>query len=247
MESNTVEKVAVGTFRKNGFAIQAEVYSPAEVAAMLQCIDAALNEGAHFGCPQEVFAIRGLLDEIPELWPIMENQALRSLLAEIFPEGCYVVKAMYFDKPSLLNWRVAWHQDLMINVRERINTPGFGPWTSKPEGVAVQPPRSVLENMCTVRIHLDDCDEHNGALRVVPGSQELGVLFQQDLPTLTPNAVDCPVPAGGAMLMRPLLLHASNRNTTDRPRRVLHLEIASVALPDGLEWRERRPVNYATH
>ena len=42
--------------------------------------------------------------------------------------------------------------------------------------------------------------------------------------------------------MKPLLLHASNRSTSNRPRRVMHLEFASVELPAGLAWRERRPI-----
>ncbi|WP_162549742.1 phytanoyl-CoA dioxygenase family protein [Hymenobacter nivis] len=48
------------------------------------------------------------------------------------------------------------------------------------------------------------------------------------------------MPAGGAMLMKPLLLHASSRSTSDRPRRVIHLEFSAQELPAGLAWRERR-------
>ncbi len=32
----------------------------------------------------------------------------------------------------------------------------------------MQPPTAVLQEVLAVRIHLDDCDEHNGALKVVP-------------------------------------------------------------------------------
>ena len=226
----------------NGFAVVPGLYSFPEVAQILQCVETAINSGLAFGCPQEVFAIRGLFGEIPNLWPLLATPGLHNLLAEAFPGGCHVIKAMYFDKPSMLNWRVAWHQDLMINVNSRGIHEGFGPWTSKPEGVSVQPPREVLENICTVRIHLDDCDEANGALHVVAGSHRLGVLQGPDMPALTPQSVSCPVPAGGAMLMRPLLLHASHKNTSERPRRVLHIEFASVELPEGLLWRERMPV-----
>lgn len=226
----------------NGFATVSNLYSPCEVAQILDCVASAIDSGPAYGCPQEVFAIRGLFAEIPHLWPLLATPALHELLAEVFPAGCHVIKAMYFDKPSLVNWRVAWHQDLMINVNRRGIHEGFGPWTSKPEGVSVQPPREVLENICTLRIHLDDCDEANGALHVVPGSHRLGVLQGADMQGLTPRAVSCPVPAGGALLMRPLLLHASHKNISERPRRVLHLEFASEELPKGLLWRERMAV-----
>jgi hypothetical protein len=36
--------------------------------------------------------------------------------------------------------------------------------------------------------------------------------------------------------MRPLLLHASARSTSPRPRRVVHIEYAARDLPQGLEW-----------
>jgi hypothetical protein len=38
--------------------------------------------------------------------------------------------------------------------------------------------------------------------------------------------------------MRPLLLHASASGTREGHRRVIHLEYAAEALPDGLEWYE---------
>ena len=44
--------------------------------------------------------------------------------------------------------------------------------------------------------------------------------------------------AGDALLMRPLLLHASGRSTSPRHRRVLHIEYAAFALPQGLHWHE---------
>jgi hypothetical protein len=51
-------------------------------------------------------------------------------------------------------------------------------------------------------------------------------------------AVDCLVPIGGVVMMRPLLLHASSAATEPRRRRVIHLEYAVDALPGGVEWFE---------
>lgn len=47
----------------------------------------------------------------------------------------------------------------------------------------------------------------------------------------------CPVPAGGALLMRPLLQHASSKSSSGKPRRVLHFVFAPRDLPAGLRWR----------
>jgi hypothetical protein len=53
-----------------------------------------------------------------------------------------------------------------------------------------------------------------------------------------PEPVTCAVPKGGVMLMKPLILHASNKSTSERNRRVIHLEFSDIDLPDGLDWRE---------
>ena len=223
-----------------GFALIPQLFSPPEVAALLGCIENAPAAGPNFRRSQHVFAIRNLLGEIPALWPLLDTPRLREVLTELFPAGGHLTKAIYFDKPAGSNWLVAWHQDLMINVDRRADQPGFGPWTAKTGWVAVQPPAAILENTVTLRLHLDDCDATNGALKVVPGSHRRGVVPAQAIEAQTATATTCAVPAGGAMLMKPLVLHASGRSTSARPRRVIHLEFSDAELPTGLSWRERR-------
>lgn len=222
-----------------GHATLPALYTPAEVAALLACVESAPAANPNFRRSQDVFAMRNLLGEIPALGPLLATPALRRLLDELFPKGCHLTKAIYFDKPAGSNWLVAWHQDLMINVAQRADRPGYGPWTAKAGWVAVQPPAAVLENTVTLRLHLDDCDATNGALKVVPGSHRRGVVLAETIASHTATASVCAVPAGGVLLMKPLLLHASNRSTSTRPRRVIHLEFSAEELPAGLAWRER--------
>lgn len=48
--------------------------------------------------------------------------------------------------------------------------------------------------------------------------------------------VDCLVPRGGVLVMRPLIVHASSKSQSEAPRRVLHIEYAASAiLGNGLE------------
>jgi ectoine hydroxylase-related dioxygenase (phytanoyl-CoA dioxygenase family) len=51
--------------------------------------------------------------------------------------------------------------------------------------------------------------------------------------------VFCKVSKGGIMIMNPLLLHASNRTTNNKKRRVIHIEFSNQKLPMGLNWAER--------
>jgi ectoine hydroxylase-related dioxygenase (phytanoyl-CoA dioxygenase family) len=147
------------------------------------------------------------------------------LLRPYFRVEPFPVRAIYFDKTPQANWSVGWHQDLAIAVKQRREVPGFGPWSVK-EGIPhVQPPAGILEKKLTVRLHLDDTKESNGALRVLPGSHRFGRLTSEQIEELKPKLTEvvCSVSAGDVLLMRPLLLHASNRALTPSQRRVLHI------------------------
>ncbi len=166
------------------------------------------------------------------------SDAVRKLVEPIIGEKAQVVRAIFFDKTPEANWKVPFHQDLTIAVKEQKDVNGFTAWTRKADIFHVQPPASVLENIVSLRVHLDDTDESNGALRVVVGSHRFGRLSATEIQRLKVEGetVTCCVGKGGAMLMRPLLLHASSAATNALHRRVLHFEYSSVKLPEGLRW-----------
>ena len=152
---------------------------------------------------------------------------------EVFP-----VRAIFFDKNPDANWLVPWHQDLAIAVTEKIETPGFTGWSVKDGTLHVHPPEEILTGMITLRLHLDDCDAINGALKVIASSHRAGKIPTGEIVrwTAANEQIVCEVPQGGILLMRPLLLHASSPAESPRHRRVLHIEYATQKLPNGLEW-----------
>jgi ectoine hydroxylase-related dioxygenase (phytanoyl-CoA dioxygenase family) len=86
--------------------------------------------------------------------------------------------------------------------------------------------------------HLDASEHSNGPLRIVPGSHRLGVLTDEQIAAKVhaSQVLECTVPAGGVLAMRPLLLHSSGKATTPSPRHVVHIEYAdSPTLGAGLE------------
>lgn len=94
--------------------------------------------------------------------------------------------------------------------------------------------------MLALRLHLDDCGEKNGPLRVIPKSHVHGLLTDDEILAYPKDgAITCTANRGDAILMRPLLLHASSPATKPSNRRVVHIEYAAEALPIGLEWNER--------
>lgn len=182
---------------------------------------------------------RGLL-AAPAIAAWARSERLLDLVRPHLPSEPLPVRGIYFDKSPEANWLVPWHQDLTVAVRERVDVPGFGPWSFKDGLPHVHAPVEFLQQMLTVRLHLDDTDATNGALRVLPGSHRMGRLPADRIQALRARQPEylCAVSAGDAMLMRPLLLHASGRSTSPRRRRVLHIEYAGCALPAGLQCHE---------
>jgi len=124
---------------------------------------------------------------------------------------------------------------LTIAVRERKDVNGFGPWTMKAGVLHVQPPPEVVSGLLAIRLHLDDSGIDNGPLRVITGSHRQGRFSTEQIGRWDKEKfVTCSVPKGGALVMRPLLLHASSACATPKSRRVIHIEFAAAELPHGL-------------
>ena len=172
---------------------------------------------------------------------LASSPTILDLVRPHLPAPPVPTRAIYFDKSPDTNWLVPWHQDLTIALREPAEVPGFGPWSTKDGLTHVQPPVALLEQMLTVRLHLDPADASNGALRVLPGSHRSGRLDPSQIQQWRERQPEflCTASAGDVLLMRPLLLHASARSTADRHRRILHIEYAGFTLPEGLHWDDQ--------
>ena len=220
---------SVQHFNEFGFAIIPRVIRASEIEILEEALGPLAGPGRRNLLSEEVVA------------ELMSSQGIRELISSHAGKALRPVRAVYFDKTPSANWAVGWHQDQMIAVRERFDVPGFGPWTIKKGTPHVQPPVAILEEMLAIRIHLDDCDELNGPLKVLPRTHALGRLESTQIETLSQQIepVACCCAAGGAILMRPLLVHASNRATRPAHRRVLHIEYAGFELPKPLEWNDR--------
>ena len=216
-----------GQVERDGFAIVPTCLSE-EISTRL---------GSHFG--DASYGIRNLL-AVPIVRELAASVAVRTLAEAILGNNCFAIKATFFNKTQEANWKVVWHQDLTIMVRERCEAAGFGPWTTKAGINHVQPPVGILNHILAIRLHLDESGPDNGPLRVIPGSHKQGRLSAKKVAEWQRvKSVVCAVPRGGALLMRPLLLHASSACVAPTPRRVIHLEFAADELPEGLEWHNR--------
>jgi len=224
---------------ENGFTVINNIFSDEEVDKITEVIEHIDTSRETFRKSEDLFAIRQFLKEIPEVKELIFNQNIKTVIQEIFGDSYFVVKSIYFDKPERSNWYVAYHQDLTISVDKKAALENFGPWTTKQNQFAVQPPLSISENIYTIRIHLDDTDENNGGLKVIPGSHAKGIYRPETIDWTVETETICNVEKGGIMIMKPLLLHGSNRTTNGKKRRVIHIEFSDKELPEELNWSER--------
>lgn len=149
------------------------------------------------------------------------------------------VRSILFVKSAKTNWALGWHQDRTIAVKQRHDVSGFGPWSTKSGVQHVEPPFDLIEQMITVRIHLDDVPSDNAPLLVVPGSHRLGKLRDKEIEVVASQSrvVECLASAGDAWLYATPIVHASAVSAATGRRRVLQVDYASFELPGDLEWQ----------
>lgn len=227
---------------RDGFAVVDGVLSEAEVARLIDALGGQARP--HTGNKRAGYGRRNLFEQVPATLELVRHPAIAGLVELALGPGAFAVRAILFDKLEGANWHVGWHQDQAIAIRQRADARGFGP-TSVKDGVPhTRASADVLSRMIAVRLHLDDCGLGNGPLRCVPGSHKLGRLDPDQSLSAKERLGEqtCTASRGGALLMRPLCLHASSPAKSPSHRRVIHIEFANTELPQLLAWYEKYPV-----
>ncbi|HKO55695.1 MAG TPA: phytanoyl-CoA dioxygenase family protein [Thermoanaerobaculia bacterium] len=190
--------------------------------------------------------VRNLITH-PTVVRLLLHERFGKYLWSVIGRDLVAVKATLFDKTPAANWRVQWHQDRAVAVKERLNIAGYGPWSTKAGCPHVEPPAEVLAQMLAVRVHLDECGAENGPVRVIPGSHRSGKLSEAEIARLVAGsaATELYVPRGAMLLMRPLLVHSSSPAVAPEHRRVLHIELAPAEAISPLQWQTALPLRRA--
>lgn len=221
-----------------GFSVINSVYTKSEIQSISNFISNLDTSNPIFRKSEDLFAIRQFIKEVPQINDLIFTKSLLEIIKSIGGNDYFVVKSIYFDKPEKSNWFVSYHQDLTISIDKKQEIVGFTNWTTKHNQFAVQPTSDILENIFTIRIHLDDTNEENGALKVLEKSHLKAINRIDNLDLINEKEVFCNVKSGGIMLMKPLLFHGSNKTTNDKNRRVIHIEFSNKILPENLQWSE---------
>ena len=223
MDKNLTELI-----ERHGFAIIPEVLGAEEVSLLVEALSHAELRRGKAGARHTL--------SYPAINAVA-NGPLLHIAQQVLGPQTFPFRATLFDKSVDANWGILWHQDTALPLRERRNTPGWGPWSIK-EGIPyAHAPASALSQVLALRLHLDDSTSQNGPLRVLPGTHAHGLLSDEAITQFgkEDSSIDCIVSAGGVIAMRPLLVHGSSKSQSEKRRRVLHIEYAaSTVVENGL-------------
>jgi hypothetical protein len=106
---------------RDGYAIITGAVSLEVIAELRECIQPAGNKAG----------LRNVFESQPTVRLLARSAAIRTLVEAVLGPRCFAVQATLFDKSPEANWKVAWHQDLTIPVRNRQCVPGFTAWSEK--------------------------------------------------------------------------------------------------------------------
>lgn len=219
-------------YTENGFAVFERFYNEGFINDLIDVLE---QSGA---LSYDTAMDANLYRSVPAVKELCVSAPFIELIREATGLNAKPVKAFILDKTSTANWGLDWHQDLKITVKEKIEAEGYHSWTTEAGITHVVPPINILQNMTALRIHLDDCNEQNGAMWVLPGTHRQGIIDAQDVPVILQGTkiFTCNAAKGSVMLMSQLLLHKSPYSLSEMPRRVLHIEYSAEELAEGLEW-----------
>lgn len=160
---------------------------------------------------------------IDELWrdPLflayMQHPLFKEITARLIGPDVSIFRAMFMNKPAGRGTVLPWHQDV-----------GSG-W-----GLDANP-------IVTVWTALDEATVAGGCMQIAPGSHKQGVLSERHFPSEEQIAQyaaneDCiylEAEAGEAILLHNFLLHRSEVNHLDQPRRAFSVPYMDAAVRDA--------------
>ena len=217
----------VAGYRRDGYLLLRNVFSPREVAAMLRAVESGDRVAGNISSPADAGGRKSSLSLWNELgddvWaaastsPRIVNN-IRVLLGEEI--SFFHGKVMHKEAHTGGQWE--WHQD-------------YGYWYDQ---------GFVFPRLMSVFVALDPATRENGCLQVLRGSQQLGRLSHGKVGEQTGadeermaliesqfERVYCEMAPGDALFFHCNLLHASGPNDSDRHRRAFIMCYNALANP----------------
>lgn len=161
------------------------------------------------------------LEQDPRFLRYMQSPLVRDICARLVGPEITIYRSMFMNKPARQGTLLPWHQDGGLN------------WNL------------TIDPIVTIWLALDPATVANGCVQVIPGSHRLGLLSPQGhVISAEHERQHCPaertefleLAPGEAVLLHNWLLHRSDRNATDIPRRAF-----SICLMDAATQQRNHP------
>lgn len=224
---------AIAETNLQGFAVVQQYFTT-------QTLDVLLRE--HDRLERGEASLGNLLNRSDVVGNMAFDPVTLNLVKGIIGEEAIPVTAFFLNKTKHNNWALPWHQDIKVAVDAFVEAEGYSGWTNESGIIHVVPPWRFLDRMLSVRFNLDDSDDENGGLQVLPCTHQEGLLSNEALAykvnMIAP--VQCASPAGSITLLKALTLHRSEASRTLRNRRILQIEYCGEQLHDNLKFYDLR-------
>ena len=245
LHSPTLSDAELQTFHDQGYVHLGHVAPAEEIEAMCQRIDDIMLGNISYDnmlmqlCPSagqpelsrqsKVFKGSTLkyrkiqdLEQDPLYLAYMQKPLFRDLTRKIVGEQISIFRAMFFNKPAERGVTINWHQD------------GAGGW-----GLSIPP-------KITVWTALDQTRIENGCLQIIPGSHKSILPEKGDQLSEEERALHAPdekrlyleMQAGEVVLLHNWVLHRSETNKTNGPRRAFSVCYIEAATRQGSTGRD---------
>ena len=176
----------------------------------------AVTEGTELQRQTEMLQIMEMWQKDEQFYKLLFHQSLLDITESLIGKNIQLFHDQALYKPAHIGGEVPWHQD-------------NGYWRCSPP------------NLVSIWIALDDADEDNGCMNVIPKSYTEGGLDhtrakseEKELPALLmaniddSQAVPVPLLAGHGMVHHCLTLHQTNPNNSSRDRRAIVIHYMPV-------------------
>src|SRR5262245_12507581 len=107
----------ISKLKQDGYAILEDVVPSNDVEILVQAVEAF--EATADKPARGLYAMRNLIDELPIVRKLADSASIRNLVEPVLGKKAFPVRSLFFDKTPDANWKVAWHQDLSIAVKEQ--------------------------------------------------------------------------------------------------------------------------------
>jgi len=227
-------------FENDGYVRLGRIVDDDELAALQRRIDQIMlgevrypgmmmqldsDTGAYGDMPEQSVGFKGAtlayrkiqqLERDPVFLRFMQRPLYRDICQRFIGSDVSIFRSMFMNKPAHRGTLLPWHQD------------GGSNW-----GLCGGDP------IVTLWLALDPATVANGCVQVIPGSHRLGLLSERGH-TITPEQeaehcrperiVHIELEPGEVVLLHNWLLHRSDRNATDTPRRAFSLCLMDAAI-----------------